>query len=34
MDKDGSGLIGVKDVDVVFDVSCNQDFIDGSKTRQ
>jgi Ca2+-binding EF-hand superfamily protein len=34
MDKDGSGVICVKDIDAVFDVSCNQDFIDGQKTRQ
>jgi len=33
MDKDGSGVVGVKDIDAIFDVSCNQDVNDGSKTR-
>lgn len=34
MDKDGSGIVGVKDIDAIFDVSCNQDVNDGTKTRE
>jgi len=34
MDKDGSGTVGVKDISNIYDVSQNQDFIDGKKTKQ
>lgn len=33
MDKDGSGKITVNDIDIVYDVTKNRDFIEGTKTR-
>ena len=34
MDKDGSGKVTVSDIDAIYDVSQNQDFIDGKLTRE
>ena len=34
MDTNGSGKITVSDIDRVYDVSRNKDFIEGTKTRQ
>lgn len=33
MDRDGSGCLNVKDIAAIYDVSRNQDFIDGKKSK-
>ena len=34
IDRNNSGTITIADIDAIYDVSQNQDFIDGTKTRQ
>ena len=34
MDRNGSGEITVKDIDAIYDVSQNADFIEGKLTRE
>ena len=33
MDKDGSGQVTIDDINEIYDVSKNKDFIEGTKTR-
>lgn len=33
IDRSGNGSISFEDIDAIYDVSMNQDFIDGKKTR-
>ena len=34
IDRSNNGAISVEDIDAIYDVSKNQDFIDGTKTRE
>ena len=34
LDKDGSGILTVSDIENIYDVRQNQDFIDGKKTKE
>lgn len=34
LDKDGSGVITVKDIEGIYDVSMNPEFLEGKKTKQ
>ena len=34
IDRSGNGAISIEDIDAIYDVSQNQDFIDGRKTRE
>ena len=34
IDRSGNGSISIEDIDAIYDVSQNQDFIDGRKTRE